>query len=154
MDKADGGVDLVREFVDLYDREEMLAFFEFRLEKPGGAEIEGICRISRPKDGRSNLSYLSLGFVADAPDEETRSWLDEKLGRIDGDTLRAAVPFVAEVLPMNVMATSPESYIRQADILFGEETPEDSRAILSMLVPAVAAIADFHARELVWWTSS
>lgn len=154
MEKADGGVDLVREFVDLYDREELIAFFEFSAEGPGGTSLEGLCRISRPKDGSSHLAYLSVGFVADTPDDASRALMDERLGRIDGDAVRAAVPQVAEVLPMSVMGPGSESYVRQADILFGEETLADPRAVLEQLVPALAAIADLRPGPLTWWTSS
>jgi len=149
--KADGSVDLLREFVDLYSREEMLAFFEFRLERPQGGDIEGLCRISQPKDGRSNLYYLSLGFVVDTPDEESRTLIDEALARLDGDALRSAVPSVVEVLPVTSMPAGPESFVRQADILFDEQSAENPTATLERLVPAVAKITGIHPRELVWW---
>lgn len=152
--KADGSVDLLREFVDLYSREEMLAFFEFRLALPGGGEIEGLCRISQPKDGRSNLYYLSLGFVADTPDEVSRTSVDTALSRLDGDALRSAVPSVVEVLPVTSMPTGSESFVRQADILFDEESATDPATTLAALVPAVAQITGIHASELVWWTAA
>src|SRR5262245_42833364 len=151
--KADGSVDLLREFVDLYSREEMLAFFEFRLERPGGREVEGLCRISQPKDGRSNLYYLSLGFVADTPDEAARRSIDDALARLDGDALRSAVPSVVEVLPVTSMPTGPESFVRQADILFDEQSASDPTTTLEQLIPAVARITGIHPRELVWWNS-
>lgn len=150
--KTDGSVDLLREFVDLYSREEMLAFFEFRLEQAGGRDIEGLCRISQPKDGRSNLYYLSLGFVVDTPDDSARRLVDDALSRLDGDALRSAVPTVVEVLPVTSMPTGPESFVRQADILFDEQSTDDAAATLSKLVPALAKITGIQARELVWWT--
>ena len=152
--KADGSVDLLREFVDLYSREEMLAFFEFRLRQTDGGEIEGLCRISQPKDGRSNLYYLSLGFVADTPDEAARSAIDSALSRLDGDSLRTAVPSVVEVLPVTSMPTGPESFVRQADILFDEDQATDPATTLAALVPALAEITGIHTSELVWWTGT
>lgn len=152
--KADDGVDLLREFVDLYSREEMLAFFEFRLEQASGRDIEGLCRISQPKDGRSNLYYLSLGFVADTPDEASRASVENALSRLDGDALRSAVPSVVEVLPVTSMPTGPESFVRQADILFDEHSAADPATTLAALVPAVAEITGIHASELVWWNGS
>jgi hypothetical protein len=149
--KADDSVDLLREFVDLYSREEMLAFFEFRLERPGGTAIEGLCRISQPKDGRSNLYYLSLGFVVDTPDEAARACIEEVLARLDGDALRSAVPSVVEVLPVTAMPTGPESYVRQADILFDDSSAGDPAAVLEKLIPAVARVTGIQPRELVWW---
>ena len=152
--KADDGVDLLREFVDLYSREEMLAFFEFRLEQAGGRDIEGLCRISQPKDGRSNLYYLSLGFVVDTPDEASRACVDDALSRLDGEALRAAVPNVVEVLPVTSMTTGPESFVRQADILFDEDSAADPATTLAALVPALAKITGMRASELVWWSGA
>lgn len=152
--KPDESVDLLREFVDLYDREEMLAFFEFRLERAGAGEIDGLCRISKPKDGRSNLYYLSLGFVVDTPDEATRDFVDAALAKLDGDALRSAVPNVVEVLPVTAMPTGPESYVRQADILFDDSSPADEAAVLALLVPALARITGLQPRELVRWSGA
>lgn len=149
--KPDESVDLLREFVDLYDREEMLAFFEFRLERPGHPEVEGLCRISRPKDGRSNLYYLSLGFVVDTPDEATRVFVDAALARLDGDALRSAVPHVLEVLPVTVMPSGPESYMRQADILLDDGVAGDPSTVLAQLVPALAKVTGILPREVVRW---
>lgn len=149
--KADESVDLMREFVDLYDREEMLAFFEFRLERVGGDEVDGLCRISQPKDGRSNLYYLSVGFVVDTPDEATRAFVDQALEKLDGDALRSAVPSVVEVLPVTAMPTGPESYVRQADILFDDASAADPDALLAELVPALARVTGIRPREVVRW---
>jgi hypothetical protein len=152
--KSDESVDLLREFVDLYSREEMLAFFEFRLRRPGGPEVEGLCRISQPKDGRSNLNYLSLGFVADMPDESARALIDTALAQLTGDALRSAMPGVIEVLPLTAMPAGPESYVRQADILLDDEALLDTRATLTQLVPALTRLTGLDARELVWWNGA
>jgi hypothetical protein len=152
--KSDESVDVLREFVDLYSREEMLAFFEFRLGRPGGPDIEGLCRISQPKDGRSNLYYLSLGFVADMPDDAARVLVDAALSRLTGDALRSAVPGVIEVLPVTAMPAGPESYVRQADILLDDDALRDTRGTLASLLPALSAIVGFEARELVWWNGA
>lgn len=152
--KADETVDLVAEFVDLYSREEMLAFFEFRLGGSNGHPVEGLCRISQPKDGRSNLYYLSLGFVVDTPDEASRKRVDDSLAKLDGDALRSTLPCVIEVLPVTVMSTEAESQVRQADILLDEDTVGEASTFLPQLVPAIAAIMGLDAGELVWWTAT
>ena len=152
-EKTEDRVDLVREFVDLYSREEMLAFFEFCLERTDGGSVEGLCRISQPKDGRSNLYYLSLGFVTDTPDEMSRACVEAALARLDGDALRASVPSVIEVLPVTAMATGPESHVRQADILLDEETSGDAKTFLAQLVPALAKLTGMQAGEMVWWSA-
>ncbi len=42
-------IDIMQEFVELYHQEEMLAFFEFSIERPGAAAVNGLCKISKPK---------------------------------------------------------------------------------------------------------
>jgi hypothetical protein len=151
--KTEDSVDLLREFVDLYDREEIVAFFEFGLAAAAGsAAIQGLCRISQPKGGRSNLYYLSLGFVADALDDGARQALDTALARLDGDAVRSAVPNAIEVLPVTEIPEGPEkTYARQLDILLDEEVAADPVATLAVLVPAVAEISGIDARDLVLW---
>ncbi len=65
-------IDLRQELIDLYADEQMLAFFEFTLERPGNEALSGLCRIARPKPHSSTLRYLSLIFLVDTPDSATR----------------------------------------------------------------------------------
>ncbi len=146
---AEERIDILQEFVDLYAREEMLAFFDFTLERAGRDPISGLCRISKPKSGRSKLQYLSLTFVVDTPDDDSRTRIRSALEKLDGEAMKEHVPAVVEVVPVPSLGTSSESYVTQADILLNAEP--DEKFVSTQLVPAVRALTELKAAEVVWW---
>ena len=142
-------IDIMQEFVDLYGKEEMLAFFDFTLARPGKEAIAGLCRISRPKSSSAKMQYLSLTFVADAPDEDARDAVAAALERIDGDSLRRAVAEVSEVVSMPGMGDASQTYVAQADILL--DTAPDKQFIALRLLPAIRRLMQVKPSEVVWW---
>ncbi len=145
-------IDIVREFVDLYGREDMLAFFDFSVERPGKEALSGLCRISKPKSGGAKMQYLSLTFVVDTPDEEARTAVAEVLERIDTDRVKHAVAEVSEVVCMPSIASSVQSYVTQADLLLDAEP--DRPLIVQRLLPAIRRIMGVKPTELVWWADA
>jgi hypothetical protein len=142
-------IDIMQEFVDLYGKEEMLAFFDFTVERPGAAPVSGLCRISRPKSSGAKLQYLSLSFVADTPDEAAHAAIGAVLGRLDTDSLHRAVAEVSEVVCMPSFGGASQSYIAQADILL--DTVPDRQFIALRLLPAVRRLMQVKPTEVVWW---
>jgi hypothetical protein len=142
-------IDIMQEFVDLYGKEEMLAFFDFSIERPGKEAIAGLCRISKPKRSGPKMQYLSLTFVADAPDEPARSTIAAALERIDADSLRHAGAEVSEVVCMPGMGDPAQTYVAQADILL--DTAPDEQFIALRLLPAIRRLMQVQPTEVVWW---
>lgn len=95
-------IDIMQEFVDLYQHEAMLAFFALQLDREAAEPIRGLCRISKPKS-RPHMPYLSLTFLVDAPDDAARALVDDALARLGATTFTAAVPVVSEVVPVPEM---------------------------------------------------
>lgn len=144
-------VDIFREFVDQYAREDMLAFFEFTLNLVDKGPVSGLCRISQPKAGSSNLQYLSLTFVVDTPDEATKLPIQHALARLAETRVRALLPQVTGVVPTPPMYTGPEHYIRQIDVLLGAAVIPDQRFIAERLVPALREIIQIDPGAISWW---
>jgi len=144
-------IDILREFVDQYAREDMLAFFEFTLALADKGPVSGLCRISQPKAGSSNLKYLSLTFVVDTPDEATKLPIQNALARLEETRVRAVLPQITGVVPTPPMYTGPEHYIRQIDILLGSAITPDQRFISERLVPALRELAQIETGEISWW---
>jgi hypothetical protein len=144
-------IDIFQEFVAQYAREEMLAFFEFTLERGGQEPLSGLSRISQPKQGSSSLSYLSLTFVFDTPDEAARTASEHALAHLTETSLRAALPQATGLVPTPSMHTGPEHYIRQIDILLGANTTPDKHFISESLVPALHKILPLQFSEVSWW---
>src|SRR5262249_57246847 len=75
-------IDIERELQDLVASEEVLAFFDVTVPLASGP-IEGLCKVSRPRERRSRATYLSLMFVIDAPDQAVLRAIDEHMGAAD-----------------------------------------------------------------------
>jgi len=144
-------IDIFREFIDQYAREDMLAFFEFTVNLAGQGLVPGLCRISQPKAGSSRLKYLSLTFVIDTPEEETRPPLQKVLSRIEETKLRTILPQVAGVVPTPTIYTGSEHYIKQIDVLLSDNSIPDQGFILEKLVPALREITQIEISEVSWW---
>ena len=142
-------IDIMQEFVDLYGKEEMLAFFDFSVERPGKEPITGLCRISRPKGRGAKMQYLSLTFVADTPDADAYRVISQALERIDAGGLRRSVAEVSEVVSMPSIGGATESYVAQTDILL--DTAPDTQFIASRLLPAIRRLMQVKPTEVVWW---
>jgi len=147
-------IDIFQEFVDLYEREDMLGFFGFTVNRPGMAPIPGLCRMSKPKGGDANMPYVSLTFVVDTPSDEARSVVQELLGTIDGDQLRKTAPGVADVVAVPVMSSGGDNYISQIDVLLATGTEPSRIFVGGTLLPAFRDRAGITLGEIVWWDDS
>jgi hypothetical protein len=145
----DERIDIIQDFVDLYQHEETLAFFEFQCRRTGGDPVSGLCRISKPKGG--TMRHLSLTFMVDTPDERTRDGVDEVLARIEGDTFRTALPPVAAVVAAPPISSDAENYVRQLDIMLQGPIDSGKPFIAEQLMPVLQEFHDGEASALVWW---
>ncbi len=142
-------IDIIQEFVDLYKREEMLAFFEFRIGGPNGTA--GLCRISKQKGGATGPRYLSLTFMVDAPDERSRAAAETALNRIKDAAMQAALPAVSAVVPIPVMIHGAENYVRQVDVMLREATEIGKPFVKERLLPVVLRLTGMTAGAVEWW---
>ncbi len=147
--ESEGVIDLRQELIDLYAGEQMLAFFEFTLERPGNQVLSGLCRIARPKPHRSALRYLSLIFLVDTPDSATRLVAQRALARLEGSALKTAVPGMTDGALISSLHSSTENCIAQTDVLLESEV--NKAFISTQLIPAIARIAQLHLTHVEWW---
>lgn len=149
---SEGVIDLRQELIDLYADEQMLAFFEFTLERPGNEALSGLCRIAQPKPHRSTLRYLSLIFLVDTHDSATRLVVQKALTRLEGSTLKTAVPGMTDDAIISSLSSSTENYVAQTDLLL--ESVVDKAFITTQLIPAIARLAQLHLTHVEWWEES
>ena len=149
---SEGIIDFGQELIDLYAGEQMLAFFEFALERPGNEALSGLCRIAQPKPHSSTLRYLSLIFLVDTPDSATRPVAQKALARLEASALKTAVPGMTDNALISSLHSSIESYIAQTDLLLEGEVNE--AFITTQLIPAIARIAQLHLTHVEWWEES
>jgi hypothetical protein len=144
-------IDIFQEFVAQAAREEMLGFFEFTLDLEDRGTAAGICRLSQPKTGSSSLRYLSLTFVIDTADEDTKRAIERVLSHLDVGRLRTALPQTIGVVPTPSIYTGPEHYIRQVDILLSAGVTPDKRFIADRLLPTLQHLLPLTIGEVSWW---
>ncbi len=143
-------IDILKDFVSLYDREEMLAFFQFRCACADGAPVCGLCRISKPK-GRAGFSYLSLTFMADAADDGARAAVDDVLTRIEAEDFRSMLPAIATIVPVPAMCNDSENYVRQLDAMLRPHIDPGKPFIAERLLPALRTVMQIETDSVVWW---
>lgn len=144
-------IDIFQEFVAQSAREDMLGFFEFTLDLEDKGIAAGICRLSQPKAGSSSLRYLSLTFVIDTADEDTKRAIERVLSHPEEGRLQTALPQTIGVVPTPSIYTGPEHYIRQVDILLSAGAHPDKQFIADRLLPALQRILPLTIGEVSWW---
>lgn len=143
---AEKPIDIIQEFVDLYQHEQMLAFFEFQA---GG--VAGLCRISKPKSAVPGMRYLSLTFMIDAPDERSRAVVDEVLDRIDDEACQSALPPVAAVVLVPTMIRGAENYVRQVDLMLKGSVDPGRPFVAERLIPVLVKLTGIEPGVVEWW---
>lgn len=142
-------IDLDEEFLSLFKKEEMFAFFDFGLDLPGDRTASGLCKISRPKAADSDSYYISLLFMIDAAEDAVCQAIHEHIDRINWRELEASVPEIVTVL--SLPHTSPRSgiYFREIDIyLSGDKL---TKSFFAQFHPRLAEVAAFQAASPIFW---
>lgn len=80
--KSEKIIDLKQQLIGLFEKEEVLAFFDFELMVDPGLSVQGLCKISEPKVGASMSNYLSLLFIVDVINDATEAKVDSYINGI------------------------------------------------------------------------
>jgi hypothetical protein len=144
-------VDIMQEFVGLFEKEDMVSFFDFQHTVQEKESVSGFCKITKPKKGTTELNYLSLVFIIDSPDAETRSSISDAMKKFNEDSLKKYLPAIKTVISMPAMDAAPETYLKQVDIIFETRFTADKRFIFEELYPAIRDVTHFNVEEMSWW---
>lgn len=142
-------IDLDEEFLDLFNKEEVYAFFDFSLSLSEERATTGLCKISKPRSAGSKSYYISLLFMIDVSDDAECKDVDEYMEKIDWMALKAAVPGIATILPMPHLSPRSGIYFKIVDVyLTGNQL---TRSFLDGFHPLFAKVAGFRAETPVYW---
>lgn len=148
---ARDGVDLYREFIEVFRREEMLALFDFQAETGNGGHLTGLCKISRPKGGRSDSRYVSLLFIIETPDEQALKEARTRFDAVNWELLADRLPEFESVLSIPfALREFTGSHFREIDIYLKERGAVSRRFIANALCPAVCSVAGLRGGEPVF----
>lgn len=144
-------IDLDRQLLELFKKERMLAFFDFRVH-PGGAEpLSGLCKISQPKGGSRQSQYLSLLFLIDTPNATDWQQVDDYTGHLNWDALMRELPGVVTVLPLPNLHRGTGIYFKEVDVYLNITETIVKHYVLNKLYPAILRVMKLTGGEVVFW---
>lgn len=145
-------IDLHQQFIEVFNKEEMLAFFDFRATTGKGTTVSGLCKVSKPKDGKSDAHYFSLLFIIETPDEETWRDVDSWFSAILWDDLQECLPEFESVLSIPfTLQEFTGNFFQEIDIYVKENTAPSRSFILGTLFPGVRSVSGIESGEPVFW---
>ena len=144
-------LDLTRQFIDLFNKEQMLAFFDFQITPGGNEPVSGLCKISRPKGTGEQSQYVSLLFLIDTPTDELWEHVNTFVNHINWDAFRREVPMVDTVLSIPHLIHKSGIYFKETAIYLGGDLSVSRYYVSSKLYPAILKVIGLKAGELVFW---
>jgi hypothetical protein len=148
-------IDIDSELRDLVASEELLAYFDFVLPPGDGKDpaggIEGLCKVSRPRERNSRSTYLSLFFIVDAHDEAALRAIDARIGRADWS---APIPGVDCVLAIPHRDDTAGLFLKEVDIYLDGSQPPTASFVRDVLQPAIARATGLQPGEVTAWEES
>lgn len=145
-------VDIMKQFISQFQKENVMGFFQFYHSFQGQKNISGLCKIAKAKKESANMKYLSLVFLVDTPDAESKKSMDDLLNKLSSSTFQKHCPALESVTPMPPMNATPESYVKHLDIMLNPSVNIDKDFVENELCPAIRSTTNFTATEdLIWW---
>jgi hypothetical protein len=144
-------IDLNQQLVELFNKERMLAFFDFQVKFGGIEPLSGLCKISRPKGVGQQSQYLSLLFLIDTPNYAAWKHVDLFAKDIDWNGLKGELPGVETVLSIPHLNQGTGIYFKEADIYLNSSVVIVKDYVLNKLYPAVLKVTGLQGGELVFW---
>ena len=146
--------DMDSQFKSLFNTEEMLAFFDFRMKPEGFEPVDGLCKISRPKEGKHGGKYFSLLMIIDTPTGSSRQGVEKSLKLINWDDLKQLLPEFECVLPIFYSNKEKENFLAEYDFYMAKTCELSRLYLLNHLYPAIARVSALSVGELIFWDST
>ena len=144
-------IDLDRQLLDLFKKERMLAFFDFRVHLGDAEPLSGLCKISQPKGGSQQPQYLSLLFLIDTPDDTAWQQVDAYTEHLDWNAFMRELPGVVTVLPIPHLHRGAGIYFKEVDIYLDSSVTIAKPYVMSTLYPAILRVVGLTGGEVVFW---
>lgn len=144
-------INIDRELQQLVASEEVLAFFDFMLPLSGEAAVEGLCKVSRPRERRSKSTYLSVFFIVDAHEAAVQRGVEQHLRRVDWNALGEQTAGVDCFVAIPNRGATGGLVLKEVDVFLDGSRAPDVAFVREVLQPAIARAADLRAGPVTVW---
>lgn len=144
-------IDLKQQLIGLFEKEEVLAFFDFELAVDPGVTVQGLCKISEPKAGASKSNYLSLLFIIDASDDAIEAKVDSYMKGILWHKFKDRMSGIDIIVPMPHVSHGMRHYLKEVALYLGRQTQITPSFVSGNLYPAIVKTLGCRSGEPVFW---
>ncbi len=149
--KSEKVIDLKQQLIGLFDKENMLAFFDFHLPLDQNESVQGLCKIAVPKEGEAKSKYLSLLFIIDTIDDAVAEKVDSHLRGISWSGHKNCLRGSTMIIPMPHVSYEARHYIQEVEIYLSPHTKVSRSYIVDEFYPAILKILGCRGNELIFW---
>jgi hypothetical protein len=150
--KCEKVTDLKQQLIGLFDKEKVLAFFDFHLVVDQNESIQGLCKISEPKAGEAKSNYLSILFIIDIIDGAMEEKVDTLMKGISWSGFETYLWGSSMIIPMPyVKQHDSQHYLKEVDIYLNANTRVSRSYIVDNLYPAIIKILGCKGNGLIFW---
>ncbi|MDX2171054.1 MAG: hypothetical protein SF182_28550 [Deltaproteobacteria bacterium] len=144
-------INIDREMQELVASEEVLAFFDFMLPIEGAAAVEGLCKVSRPRERRSKSTYLSVFFIIDAHDPAVQRGVEQHMRRVDWNAVGESTPGVDCFVAIPNRGATGGLVLKEVDVFLDGTRAPDVAFVSEVLQPAMSRAADLRPGAVTVW---
>jgi hypothetical protein len=144
-------IDLKQQLMGLFDKEKVLAFFDFQLVLDQNESVQGLCKISEPKEGQAKSPYLALLFIIDAVDDAAEKKVDALMKGISWMGFKNHLRGSTMIIPMPRVASDTRHYLKEVDIYLSPDVRVSRSYIVDHLYPAIVTMLGCRGNEPIFW---
>jgi hypothetical protein len=149
--KSEKVTDLKQQLIGLFDKEKVLAFFDFQLVVDQNESVQGLCKISEPKEGEAKSNYLSILFIIDIIDDAMEKKVDTLINGISWSGFETHLWGSKMIIPMPHVKHDSQHYLKGVDIYLSANIQVNRSYIADNLYPAIVKILGCKGNELIFW---
>jgi hypothetical protein len=149
--KSEKVTDLKEQWIGLFDREEVVAFFDFLWTLDQKDRVQGLCKISEPKKGEAKSNYLSLLFIMDTTDEAMDGLIDSYMKRVPWTDFKKYLSGIDMIIPLPHVSYGTRHYLKEVEIYLVPDMKITRAFIADTLYPAIQKVLPCQGNELIFW---
>jgi hypothetical protein len=144
-------IDVKQQLIDLFEKENVLAFFDFQLTLDQKETIQGLCKIAEPKEGQSKSNYLSLFFIIDTSEEAKESTIDALIKGIAWGDFKKYMQGIDTVVSIPHVNYGTHHYIKEVELYLSPSQQATRAYLAGALYPAINKALGCRGGDLVFW---